>query len=160
MEKVKSDYQQELESYKDQLDKAKDKYLRYSEYQFKLYNDLWGTLCKLKFTADDLWEDANIDNLISFVLHLDKTFKSIEQHRLLIEPNHFEKLQTILKTMVRFRAGKQTLIRFRRLTDDEKRLTNQDIIDSIVTENKETKDQYIKLLTIIAKDFQEQIRAN
>ena len=44
---------------KNELEKAKSQFLRYSEKQFELYNDLWKVLLYTKRQADLLWQKAN-----------------------------------------------------------------------------------------------------
>ncbi len=157
LELTKAKYEKQLEEYKQELDKSKSLFIRYSESQFKLYNDLWATLCKLKSTANDLWNDANIENLRSFALHLDKTINSIEKHRLLIEDDHYEKLLSILSTFNKFKLGKKNLIGLRKMTEEQSKLFDMAEIVELINRNKESKDQYDKLLEKIAKDFKRQI---
>ena len=159
-EKIKSSYEKEIENYKSELDKSKSLFFRYSESQFNLYNDLWGTLCKLESTVDDLWDQANGENLLSFALHLDKTINRIKTHRLLIEDDHYEKLKKILDTLNKFRLGKTNLIRMRQMTKEQIKLFKIDKILEYIDQNRESKDQFEELLEIIVKDFKTQIRAN
>ena len=44
LEVIKTKYASELENTKNELEKAKSQFLRYSEKQFELYNDLWKVL--------------------------------------------------------------------------------------------------------------------
>ncbi|MDP1722441.1 MAG: hypothetical protein Q8L37_04495 [Candidatus Gottesmanbacteria bacterium] len=159
LEKTKADYEKQLEAYKQELEKSKSLFIRYSESQFNLYNDLWGTLCKLKSTVDDLWGQASAKNLMSFALHLNKTVSSIETHRLLIEDDHYEKLKSILNTLNKFRLSKENLIRLRQTTEDQIKSFKMDRIEEYIRQNKESKVQFENLLETIVKDFKTQIRA-
>ena len=145
-EKIKSSYEKEIENYKSELDKSKSLFFRYSESQFNLYNDLW--------------DQANAENLLSFALHLDKTINRIKTHRLLIEDDHYEKLKKILDTLNKFRLGKTNLIRMRQMTKEQIKLFKIDKILEYIDQNRESKDQFEELLEIIVKDFKTQIRAN
>lgn len=58
LEGIKGKYSKELEEVKSALEKAKSQFLRYSERQFDLYNDLWRVLLYTKLQADELWENA------------------------------------------------------------------------------------------------------
>src|SRR5712692_5132761 len=98
LENVKNSYEKELEKYKDQLEKHKALFLRYREYQFKLYNELWVSLSDLHLKADVLWKHANMNNLIAFSQQLFDTGMSISRNRLLIEESHFDQLMKILNT--------------------------------------------------------------
>lgn len=59
LEKDRLKYHSELEKYKSGLDKAKVSFLRFSDYQFKLYNDLWNSLMDLRLAGESLWSDLN-----------------------------------------------------------------------------------------------------
>jgi len=160
LEKTKTKYEKELEQYKLELDKTKSLFFRYSESQFKLYNDLWGTLCKLKLTVEDLWIQANTQNLISFTLHLDKTINRIETHRLLIENVHYDKLKKILLTLNNFKLNKLNLIRMRLMTEDQAKSFKTSDIDNYIAQNRTSKDQFENLLEVLADDFKAQIRVD
>jgi len=158
LEATKNKYERQLEEYKQQLEKSKSLFIRYSEFQFNLYNDLWRALCKLKTTVDDLWNQSNFKNLRSFALHLEKTINTVETHRLLIEDKHYEKLTSIFNTLRKFRLNKETLVRLKDIKEEEITPDNSDIIPRYVEQNKESKKQFEDLLEIIAKDFKKQIR--
>ena len=59
LEEIKTKYASELEKTKNELEKAKSQFLRYSEKQFELYNDLWKVLLYTKRQADLLWQRAD-----------------------------------------------------------------------------------------------------
>ncbi|MGM0840272.1 MAG: hypothetical protein ACQEWE_06080 [Bacillota bacterium] len=69
LEEIKKTHQKEIENYKVNI----SNYTRYSDEQFKLYNDFWISLCDLKNSAHLLWENANSDNLWSFAKQLKET---------------------------------------------------------------------------------------
>jgi hypothetical protein len=56
LEGLKQKYSKELETKKNELEKSKAQFLRYSEHQFGIYNELWKSLCELKFIGEELWE--------------------------------------------------------------------------------------------------------
>lgn len=158
LESTKIKYERQLENYKQHLEKSKLLFIRLSENQFTLYNNLWATLLKLKQTAEDLWQTTTVDNLMSFALHLDKTFNSIGKNRLIIEDSHYEKLQHVLETFSKFRLGKENLIKLRRMTDEQRKKLNMTNTVNFINENKKTKFDYENLLEDIVKDFKKQIR--
>lgn len=158
LEEVKKDYQKELEAYKGYLEKSKSLFIRYSGSQFDLYNGLWGTLCKLKETVNDLWEQADFKNLRSFLLHFEKTIKSVEKSRLLIEDEHYDKLKDIFDTLTKFKVNKDTIIKLRSINSEEIQKANSSTIQLYVEQNKESKEAFEKLLEVIAKDFKKQIK--
>ena len=163
LEATKAQYEKQLEAYKQELDKSKALFIRYSESQFKLYNDLWGSLCKLRITVDDLWNQANIENLRALAYHLNKTTNAIESHRLLIEDGDYEKLKKVLSTLNEFKIGKVTLIRLKQMTETQIKSFNADTdainkIETYIRQNKTSKDQFNSILETIVKDFKTRIR--
>ena len=70
LEKDKRKYQEEIERIKREYELhfagLKAVLLRYSENQFDIYRELWGSLCELKLTADDLWIRATPENVSRF----------------------------------------------------------------------------------------------
>ncbi len=157
LERVKNSYEQELEKYKDQLEREKSKYLRYSEYQFKLYNDLWGSLSDLQGSAEDLWRIPDIKHLTYFTEQLIKTGKTVERNRILIEKEHYKKLLSILYAFRDFQVGKIRLIEFTK--DSYKGLDAVDILRvTQIKHNQEIKKRYSDLANEIAEVFYKQIR--
>ncbi len=156
-EKIKNVYDQELEKYKDQLERAKANHLRYSEFQFKLYNDLWGSLVGLRLTADNLWKVAHISNVHAFEQQLRITKKIVEKNRLLIEEKHYEQLFGIFTKFGNFRIGKMLLLDLREqlLTDNNYQLHLD--IETAVKENGEIKEEFDLILDRLAKAFRKQI---
>jgi len=88
LEGIKTKYQKELESTKTELEKAKSLYLRYTEKQFELYNDLWKVLLYTKQQADSLWEKASPEKIPSFIEQIQLTKKAVNDNMLLIEEEH------------------------------------------------------------------------
>lgn len=110
LEKIKSDYSTELEKTKSELEKAKSRFLRYSEKQFELYNDLWKVLLQTKHQADMLWEKANPQQLPAFGEQIRLTRKAIDDNMILIEEEHHEKLIQLISQFENFQFGKLKLI--------------------------------------------------
>ena len=110
LEKIKSNYSTELEKTKSELEKAKSRFLRYSEKQFELYNDLWKVLLQTKHQADMLWEKANPQQLPAFGEQIRLTRKAIDDNMILIEEDHYEKLIQLISQFENFQFGKLRLI--------------------------------------------------
>ena len=110
LEKIKSNYSTELEKTKSELEKAKSRFLRYSEKQFELYNDLWKVLLQTKHQADILWEKANPQQLPAFGEQIRLTRKAIDDNMILIEEDHYEKLIQLISQFENFQFGKLRLI--------------------------------------------------
>lgn len=158
LEGIKSKYLKELEETKNDLKKAKSRFLRYSEKQFDLYNDLWRVLLYTKLQADELWENAVPEKIPSFSEQIKLTKNAINDNLLLIEEQHYEKLIELIKQFEQFQFGKIRLVDVRRLSD-----VNADNISVIQTQqtinlNRNTKDKYDRLIMEIGKTFRNQIK--
>jgi len=156
LEELKKDYQNEIEVYKTGLQTI----ARYSEYQFKLYNELWTSLYELKSKAEDLWEHASTRNLTKFAEQLKDTKKKIEQNILLINEEHYQALIHIIETFERYKVGKDTLISYR-----NRPRRREATIDNIghnelefIGINEQVKNEYIILVQILANDFKKHLR--
>ena len=112
-----SKYQEDIESYKNDLDKLKTISLRYSGKQFELYNEFWGTLCDLENAGDLLIEEANDENLKKFIKQFNITSVQIKKAFLFIEKHHFEKLQNLLDNFKKLQVGKEKLLEIRKIGD-------------------------------------------
>ena len=92
LENLKNKYAKELEETKSSLEKAKLQFVRYSEKQFELYNDLWKVLLYTKQQADMLWEKAEPAQIPAFSEQIRLTRNAINDNLLLIEEDHYNKL--------------------------------------------------------------------
>ena len=75
LEELKGKYANELEETKSELEKAKLQFVRYSEKQFELYNDLWKVLLYTKQQADMLWQRADPSQIPAFSEQINVMFK-------------------------------------------------------------------------------------
>lgn len=158
LEGIKGKYGKELEKTKSALEKAKYQFLRYSEKQFDLYNDLWRVLLYTKLQADELWENAIPEKIPSFSEQIKLTKTAINDNLLLIEEEHYDKLIELIKQFEQFQFGKVRLVDIRRKPGE-----NTDTISAFETRqtidlNKKTKDNYDKLIKEIGKTFRNQIK--
>jgi hypothetical protein len=162
-EQTKSKYEKQLEKYKQELEKSKITYLRYSEYQFRIYNELWNKLCKLRDLADELWGDPNLENARAFIFHLKKTVNSVENNRLLIEESHFAELRLILNKFERFNLAKVLSDQLKSLPIKIKASGNDDLDEKFraaVRSQQHNKNDYDELLEKMALSFKNQISIN
>lgn len=158
LERIKGKYGKELEETKSALEKAKSQFLRYSEKQFDLYNDLWRVLLYTKLQADELWENAIPEKIPSFSEQIKLTKTAINDNLLLIEEEHYDKLIELIKQFEEFQFGKVRLVDIRRKPGN-----NADNISVLETRqtidlNQKTKDNYDKLIMEIGKTFRNQIK--
>jgi hypothetical protein len=131
----------------------------YSEYQFKLYNELWISLYELKSHAEDLWEHASAKNLTKFVKQLKETRKKIEQNFLLINEEHYQPLIQIITTFEKYKLGKVELINYRS-RHREGHVDNTIRSDELefINFNEHVKEEYIKLVEVLAREFKKTLR--
>lgn len=159
LEKIKMDYQKEIEHYKNQLEILRESSLRYSSRQFELYNTLWQSLYELKIKADALWEEANQNNLYKFAEQLKHTIDQIEKSALFIENSHYEDLKSVLNQFRDYKIGKSNLIEFRNKFRNIGTDTNIHMyINELIKTNGQYKKEYEELLEIIKAKLKSQIK--
>jgi nitrogen fixation/metabolism regulation signal transduction histidine kinase len=156
LEGIKSKYQQELASTKTDLDKAKSLYMRYTEKQFDLYNDLWRVLLYTKRQADSLWKSADAEKIPSFIEQVELTKNAVDDNMLLIEEEHFNKLDSLIRQFEQFRIGKERLIDLRK--DIRPHVPTQMQATATLEANREWKEKYDDLILEIGKSFRTQIK--
>lgn len=156
LENLKSKYVNELEKTKNELEKAKLQFVRYSEKQFELYNDLWRVLLLTKQQADMLWQQEEPSQVPSFSEQIRLTRNAINNNLLLIEEEHYDKLILLIEQFEQFQFGKSKLIDIRS-NSQENSITKTEAQNTI-RENKKTKETYDKLILDIGKSFRNQIK--
>jgi hypothetical protein len=147
LEEIRMNSQKAVEDHKNHLlDLA-----RYSEYQFKLYNELWASLYDLKYEAENLWNHASIPHMKSFALQLYETKRRVGQNALLIRDDHYRALIDVIEAFEQFRVGKHDLLSLRN------RRTNITTVDrevqTIIDVNRDIKNQYNILLDSLVVNF-------
>src|SRR5690606_38410718 len=160
LEGIKTKYQKELESSKTDLEKAKSLYLRYTEKQFELYNDLWKVLLYTKQQADSLWEKASPEKIPSFIEQIQLTKNAVNDNMLLIEEDHYTQLDNLIRQFEEFRLGKEKLIDLKNKSIDEiqKNGSIQAEAQNTIDNNREWKNNYDSLILEIGKSFRTQIK--
>lgn len=158
LERIKGKYSKELEETKSSLEKAKSQFIRYSEKQFDLYNDLWRVLLYTKLQADELWENAIPEKIPSFSEQIKLTKTAINDNLLLIEEKHYDKLMELIKQFEQFQFGKVRLVDIRRRPSENGEEISLNETRQTIDLNKDTKDNYDNLIVEIGKKFRSQIR--
>jgi len=137
LEKDKNRYREEIELLKKQyevhFDGLKAVLLRYSENQFDIYRELWGSLCELKLTTDDLWIRATPDSVSKFSDQLNKSRFWLEKSSLFIEDEHYQKLKGVFDEFEQFLVGKENLVELRNepnISAEDLRYRTRDIVQS------------------------------
>jgi hypothetical protein len=160
LEALKSKYANELEETKSDLEKTKLQFVRYSEKQFELYNDLWKVLLYTKQQADMLWQKADPSQIPAFSEQIRQTRRAIDDNLLLIEEEHYNKLIQLIEQYEQFQFGKLRLVEVRSQFDNgEDRIEiSKSEIQRTIKINKKTKDKYDTLIMDIGKSFRKQIK--
>lgn len=160
LEALKSKYANELEETKSELEKTKLQFVRYSEKQFELYNDLWKVLLYTKQQADMLWQKADPSQIPAFSEQIRQTRRAIDDNLLLIEEEHYNKLIQLIEQFEQFQFGKLRLVEVRSQFDNgEDRIEiSKTEIQKTIKMNKKTKDKYDTLIMDIGKSFRKQIK--
>ena len=160
LEALKSKYANELEETKSDLEKTKLQFVRYSEKQFELYNDLWKVLLYTKQQADMLWQKADPSQIPAFSEQIRQTRRAIDDNLLLIEEEHYNKLIQLIEQFEQFQFGKLRLVEVRSQFDNgEDRIEiSKTEIQRTIKMNKKTKDKYDTLIMDIGKSFRKQIK--
>lgn len=156
LENLKSKFASELEQTKNELEKAKLQFIRYSEKQFDLYNDLWKVLLLTKQQADMLWLQEEPSQVPGFSEQIRLTRNAIDNNLLLIEEEHYDKLIQLIEQFEQFQFGKLKLIDIR--TNSQQTPITKLEAQSTIRKNKKTKETYDKLIMDIGKSFREQIK--
>lgn len=158
LESIKSKYNLELEKTKSELEKTKSQFIRYSEKQFDLYNDLWKVLLYTKYQADELWESASPEKIPSFGEQIKLTRAAINNNLLLIEEEHYKKLIELIRQFEQFQFGKVKLIDIRRQPNIDMETISIEETKQTIQMNEKTKDKYDKLIMEIGTSFRTQIK--
>lgn len=137
-----------------QIEIAKIKLGPYSEKQFAEYNELWASLCELKWSMLDLWNDASEQNLKKFSSQLFDTHVKLEKSALIFEENHFQQLMKCLNIFADYEMGKKTLIEYR---NNRNSIPDVFEIQQMVNENRQEKKDLLSLLPNIRTTLRQQI---
>ena len=159
LEALKSKYANELEETKSELEKAKFQFVRYSEKQFELYNDLWKVLLYTKQQADMLWQKADPSQIPAFSEQIRQTRRAIDDNLLLIEEEHYNKLIQLIEQFEQFQFGKLKLVEIRSQFDNgDGVVISKTETQKTIRNNRRTKDRYDALIMDIGKSFRKQIK--
>lgn len=151
-EKIKAQYQNDVNEYQAQLDVIKQSTLRYSDKQFYHYSKLWSSLLDLRLLADKLWESATSQNLDSFSKQLKATWNEIERASLFIEDSHYLELMELVRFFSEYEVGKSKLIMFR-----QNQPFSQLDIDTMIAENAVMKIRFEQVILLVKADLKKQI---
>ncbi len=151
-EKIKAQFQNEINEYQSQLDIIKQTTIRYSDKQFEHYSRLWSSLYDLKLLADDLWQQATPQRLERFSKQLKITKTEIEKASLFIEETHYKELTEIIKHFSEYQISKSDLISYRQINNYDDYQVQQ-----MIVENGLKKTAFENLILVVKADLKRQI---
>lgn len=145
--------------------------MRFLEKQFDLYLLLWDKLQELSFAGDKLWDEASLDNLVSFTEAYQQTRLVIDKVSLVMDENNFRMLKDVLRDFERFRIGKRNIVELRtgnsvKLAYSEYVHHEGDIqqfqheIKNQVEYNRFHRDRYLQILENIRQELQVKLAGN
>ena len=137
-----------------EIELAKIKIGPYSERQFVIYNELWASLCELKWSMLELWSSASQQNLRKFSTQLFDAHVKFEKYALIFEENHYAEMMRCFNIFVDYEMGKKSLIEYR-----NNRASNPEDfqIQQMVEENRDVKNQILALIPDIRNILRQQI---
>jgi hypothetical protein len=108
--------------------------------------------------ADELWENAIPEKIPSFSEQIKLTKTAINDNLLLIEEEHYHKLMELIKQFEQFQFGKVRLVDIRRDIGENVSNISASQTRQTINLNKETKDNYDKIIMEIGTTFRNQIK--
>lgn len=130
---------------------------QYSANQFDVYRQLWESLCDLKVAADELWHSPTEEKVNAFSNDLTSAKRWLEKSSLLVEEEHYHRLNGILEEFTQFWYGKDLLVRLRH--DDS--LSGPERMEErrrIVSGNAHARESFGNALKELREYFQRHMR--
>ncbi len=146
--RLEADLQKEIEKARMKDDIEKQATIRYQEYQFKLYNELWHELYALQESAEKLWRKASMANMLNFRMQLEITKSSLNKNILLVETEDIRSLSELFDRFERFRVGKKKLIEIQSRSE-----VREADIEQLTSNNRIYKEQYSALISDLRIQF-------
>ena len=157
---IDSDLQKRSYKYESDLVKIKLEYesistriSRFSESQFKVYENLWNSLMDLKISGEKLWNELDIENLSKFSDQLEETFEKIDKASILIEDQHYLELRGLMTKFANFSSGKMALFKMRFSEQNKQKITSEMMQDAQALVNELIKDSYEEILSEMRVSF-------
>ena len=161
------EYESRLETEKQRMQVEQAQNLRFLEKQFDLYISLWDKLQELRFAGDNLWQEANPENLSCFAEAYQQVRLLADKASIVMSADVYQQLQHLLRRFEDFRVGKRNLVELRtknsvilaynesvRGGDDEYFRRG---VQEQVRMNGNYRDQYEYILERIRQELQERL---
>jgi hypothetical protein len=132
---------------------------RISNEKWELYMGVWGSLQDIKTLGDRLWERVSIDEVGKFLNALAAVRVAVNRGRLILQDDHYIRINELLDVFGDYQVGKMRLIEIR--TNNELR-ENFDAggeadIHGQIRQNGALRAEYQSLLDAIAVQFKNEL---
>lgn len=147
---------QQIEFFSHQIGLPFSHQVNYANSQYAAYCNIWKVLQSLRLAGEDLWQEANTENLVRFATELRKTKLNVNENELFFEEKDRKELLTLLQLFGNYELGKVKLVEIRSSTD-EQFLFSQQKIQKQIEMNKRDKEKYENLLERIRLSFRKRL---
>ncbi|PMN99858.1 hypothetical protein BCT19_04110 [Vibrio splendidus] len=137
------------------LEKERVAHQRYSESQFKTYNEVWAVLCEVERVCENLWVKARPQDVRILARTIKEARQQLKSGALLFEESDYKLLNDLFDDFGNFQFGKHRLAGLRQ--NQTGYYDDQDVY-SLIENNREIRERYQVVLTRIKNDFRSQIR--
>ncbi|MFH0261371.1 hypothetical protein ACGRH2_13270 [Vibrio barjaei] len=137
------------------LEKERVAHQRYSDSQFKTYNEVWAVLCEVERVCENLWVKARPQDVRILARTIKEARQQLKSGALLFEESDYKLLNDLFDDFGNFQFGKHRLAEFRQ--NQTGYYDDQDVY-TLIENNREIRERYQVILTRIKNDFRSQIR--
>ncbi|EGR0439595.1 hypothetical protein FDE29_24080 [Vibrio parahaemolyticus] len=137
------------------LEKERVAHQRYSESQFKTYNEVWAVLCEVERVCENLWVKARPQDVRILARTIKEARQQLKSGALLFEESDYKLLNDLFDDFGNFQFGKHRLAELRQ--NQTGYYDDQDVY-TLIENNREIRERYQAVLSRIKNDFRSQIR--
>ncbi|EJG1280010.1 hypothetical protein C0K77_RS22040 [Vibrio parahaemolyticus] len=137
------------------LQKERVAHQRYSESQFKTYNEVWAVLCEVERVCENLWVKARPQDVRILARTIKEARQQLKSGALLFEESDYKLLNDLFDDFGNFQFGKHRLAELRQ--NQTGYYDDQDVY-TLIENNREIRERYQAVLSRIKNDFRSQIR--
>ncbi|SUQ02075.1 Uncharacterised protein [Vibrio owensii] len=155
LQKEKAKLEQLQSKYNLVLEKERVAHQRYSESQFKTYNEVWSVLCEVERVCENLWVKARPQDVRVLARTIDEARQQLKSGALLFEESDYKLLNDLFDDFGNFQYGKYRLAELKR---NQRSYNEREDVRMLIDSNREIRDRYQVVLSRIKNDFRSQIR--
>ncbi|TOM15551.1 hypothetical protein [Vibrio parahaemolyticus] len=155
LQKEKANLEKLQSKYSLVLEKERVAHQRYSESQFKTYNEVWAVLCEVERVCENLWVKARPQDVRILARTIKEARQQLKSGALLFEESDYKLLNDLFDDFGNFQFGKHRLAELRQ--NQTGYYDDQDVY-TLIENNREIRERYQAVLSRIKNDFRSQIR--